>query len=142
MAVRVPLRIIPTAGERQEAALQAVAVANSGYESDRPGVLLPVRLATRLGLWPAPAGARMDRFESPGASFEMTTIPDAVRCSLGRARGPAILAEAVVSERETEVVMNDALVEALRLELVAVHRGLYRVGPRGRTRRSLKPQHW
>jgi hypothetical protein len=49
--------------------------------------------------------------------------------------------DAVIAHRETEVVMNDALVEALRIDLVAVHRGLYRVGPRGETRRSAKPQH-
>jgi hypothetical protein len=48
----------------------------------------------------------------------------------------------VLTEHETEVVMNDALVEALQIELVRVHRGVYRVGPRGPLRRSARPRYW
>jgi hypothetical protein len=141
MAVRVRVRLTPIAGRPARPA-QAVAVANSGYEGGSPGAILPERLAARLGLWPPPAGARVARFESPGGAFEMTAIPGALRCALAESRGVAVLAEAVVSRRETEVVMNDALVEALGIELVAVHRGIYRVGPRGKMRRSPKPRHW
>jgi hypothetical protein len=61
---------------------------------------------------------------------------------VARFESPAAAVDAGIAHRETEVVMNDALVEALRIDPVAVHRGLYRVGPRGETRRSAKPEHW
>ncbi|MGH7822257.1 MAG: hypothetical protein ACREQ9_21050 [Candidatus Binatia bacterium] len=142
MAVRVRVRIVSLAGAREKAVVETVAVANSGYESDTPGALLPVRLASKLGLWPAPAGARVDRFVSPIGASELMTIPGAVRFSLAGVRDGAVTSDAVIAERETEVVMNDALVEALELDLVAVRRGLYRVGAKGRLRRSAAPRHW
>ena len=38
--------------------------------------------------------------------------------------------------------MNDHLVEALQLVLVAVGTGLYRVGERGTILKSEKPEYW
>jgi len=72
----------------------------------------------------------------------MVTVARAVRVDLARGRRGGVVCDAVISERETEVVLNDRLVEALRVELVAVGRGLYRVGPRGRLRRSDAPERW
>jgi hypothetical protein len=72
----------------------------------------------------------------------MVTVARAVRVGLATERRAGVACDAVISERETEVVLNDRLVEALRVELVAVGRGLYRVGPRGRLRRSDAPERW
>jgi hypothetical protein len=121
--------------------LKTVAIANTGFESAAPEVLLPVRAAERLGLWPPPRGARAERFESPGATFSMVAVRKALRVSLAES-AREVVAHAVISERETEVVLNDHLVEALHLELIAPARGLYRVGPKGRLRPSDAPEHW
>lgn len=67
MAVRVRVRI--TRGRAAGASIETSAVANSGFEAEHPEALLPVAVAARLGLWPPPAGARADRFESPAAPF-------------------------------------------------------------------------
>src|SRR5438067_4605706 len=83
VAVRLRVRIERAAAGKTPA-VDTVAVANSGFEAGAAEVLLPVRVAERLALWPPPRGARAE----------------------------------------------------LRVELVAVGRGLYRVGPRGRLRRS------
>jgi hypothetical protein len=140
MAVRVRVGITRATSSRSRV-IETVAVANSGFEARDPEILLPVRAAERLGLWPPPAGAHAERFESPAASFSMITIPGAVRVSLsGSVRGTRCTV--VVSERETEVVLNDQLVDALRIELVAPGRGLYRVGRHGRLRRTEEPEPW
>ena len=141
MAVRLRVRIERTAAGKAPA-IDTVAIANSGFEAGRAEVLLPVRVAERLGLWPPPRGARAERFESPAATFSMVTVARAVRVSLARERRSGVACDVVMSERETEVVLNDRLVEALHVELVAVGRGLYRVGPRGRLRRSDAPERW
>jgi hypothetical protein len=51
------------------------------------------------------------------------------------------LCHAVISERETEVILNDRLLGQLKVALLDAGRGLYRVG-RGRTRRSEQPERW
>lgn len=141
MAVRVRVKMSP-AGRSRRASVETVAVANSGFESASPEVLLPIRGAERLGLWPPPRRARVERFESPAASFPMLLVARAVRVSLASHPRLAVIASAVISERETEVVLNDHLVEALRLELIAPARGLYRIGPRGCLRASDPPETW
>jgi len=85
VAVRLRVRIERAAAGKTPA-VDTVAVANSGFEAGAAEVLLPVRVAEWLALWPPPRGARV--------------------------------------------------------ELVAVGRGLYRVGPRGRLRRSDAPERW
>lgn len=141
MAVRVRVRISP-AEHRGIAAVETVAVANSGFESASLELLLPVRCAERLGLWPPPRGARVEKFESPAASFSMFLVTRAVRVSLASHLRHAVIASAVISERETEVILNDHLVEALRLELIAPGRGLYRIGRRGSLKPSDPPEPW
>ncbi|MBI4701217.1 MAG: hypothetical protein HY744_08680 [Deltaproteobacteria bacterium] len=117
-------------------------MANSGFESEGPEALLPQSVTSRLGLWPPPRPARSRHFESPAASFSMVAVPRAIRVALAGHGGPGALCDAVISERETEVVLNDRLVDALRIELVAAGRGLYRIGPRGKLRRSENPERW
>jgi hypothetical protein len=141
MAVRVRVRIDPAARGATAPHIETVAVANSGFEAAEPEILLPVPVAERLRLWPPAPDARADRFESPVGALSLLTLPRAVRVRLG-GRSRPVLANAVIAEREREVVLNDWLVDELRLVLVAVGRGLYRVGPRGALRRSAEPELW
>ena len=140
MAVRVRIRIA-RAARRDPRFIETVAVANSGFEAEEPELLLPIRAAERLGLWPPPAGAHAAHFESPAASFSMTSVRHGVRVSLAGGRR-LVVANAILAERETEVVMNDHLVEALKLVLVAPASGRYRVGSRGRIRESDPAETW
>jgi hypothetical protein len=140
MAVRLRVRVARKAGA-QTKTLETVAVANSGFESDRPEVLLPARAAARIGLWPPPRGARTERFESPAASFELVAVPQGVRVTVSGNR-KSVSCSAVLSERETEVVLNDQLLEALGVEIIAPATGLYRIGARGALRRSDAPESW
>lgn len=140
MAVRVRIRLKPV-GRSKAQAIETVALANSGFESARPEALLPVRIAERLDLWPPPSGARAERFESPAATFSMVTVRNALRVSVAGTRGPGRLCHAVISERETEVILNDRLLGQLRIALIDAGRGLHRVG-RGRIRSSERPEHW
>lgn len=141
MAVRVPVRIEAGKGGKGRA-IETVAVANSGFEAHDAEILLPRLVAERLGLWPPPPGARAEPFESPGAAFKMITIAGALRLSLQGVPRRKVTCNAVVSERESEVVLNDWAVDALGIDLVAVGRGLYRVGERGRIRKSSLKETW
>lgn len=141
MAVRVRVRISP-ARRSKARAVETVALANSGFESAEPEVLLPRGVAERLGLWPPPRGARVETFESPAATFSMVTVRRALRVSTAGERTRGVLCHAAVSERETEVVLNDRLLGALSIALIDAGRGLYRIGRRGKLLRSERPEHW
>jgi hypothetical protein len=54
----------------------------------------------------------------------------------------AIACDAVISERETEVVRSDRLLGRLAIVLTDAGRGIYRIGREGRLRRSERPEHW
>ena len=44
-----------------------MAVANAGYESEGPEVVIPVKVAERLGLWPKlPEGTEVQAYEVAG----------------------------------------------------------------------------
>ena len=122
MAVRLRVRIERAAAGKAPA-VDTVAVANSGFEAGAQKSFFPSALPERLGLWPPPRGARAERFDSPAATFSMVTVARAVRVGLAGERRGGVVCDAVISERETEVVLNDCLVEALRVDLVAVGRG-------------------
>jgi hypothetical protein len=72
----------------------------------------------------------------------MVTVRRALRVSVAGSRGPEVLCAAVLSERETEVVLNDRLLSALSIALIDAGKGLYRVGRGGALRRSERPEHW
>lgn len=105
-------------------------------------MLLPRGVAERVGLWPPPRGARAESFESPAATFSMVTVRRALRVSMAGTRGPGVLCHAAISERETEVVLNDRLLGALSIALIDAGKGLYRIGKSGKLRSSERPEHW
>ncbi|MEM0223122.1 MAG: hypothetical protein QXJ99_01830 [Thermofilum sp.] len=63
LVVRVRVRLKALKGRRGEV-VESVAVANAGYESEGPEVVIPVRVAERLGLWPKlPEGTEVQAYE-------------------------------------------------------------------------------
>ena len=63
MAVRVRLAV---RNREAGAELHLVALVNSGFETETPQLLLPVRAARELGLWPIGAGARRATYDTAG----------------------------------------------------------------------------
>jgi hypothetical protein len=143
MAVRIRIRIAPATSASQISAIEAVAIANSGFETDAPEVLLPAAVAARLGLWPAPADVvQKAQYESPFGSRTLTFIPSAIVVRLKQSAGPIVRCGVTVSEDEDQVVLSDQAVGALRIELVDVARGTWKVRGERKLRRSSKPQRW
>ena len=61
MRVRVGLQLA-----RGEEGAVAVALASSAYEADSPQLIVPVKLARGLNLWPPPVDARELTFDIAG----------------------------------------------------------------------------
>ena len=63
-------------------AVETSALANTGFESDREEVLLPVRLAERLGLWPPPPGSPTETYVSASGYMRVLRVPGALEVSV------------------------------------------------------------
>ena len=141
MVVRVRIRI-----ERSERVVETSALANSGYEAETPQLLIPIRLAEALGLWPPTGGLEETVYETAGGPLRVWIAPRAcrVRVVAEDAESPEVIADVVVSPVADEVLLSDKLISKLQLALEDVGEGLWRFRwePRDRLRHSEPPKLW
>ena len=143
MAVRVRLAV---RNREAGAELHLVALVNSGFETETPQLLLPVRAARELGLWPIGAGARRATYDTAGGPVGVWIFPRAlsVRVLAEDVEAPRAIADAVISPLEQEVLISDKLMSALQIAIEDGGEGLWRFRFEGleRIRTSERPQFW
>lgn len=125
MAVRVKVSLVALAGI-VGTRLDTVAVVNSGFEVDRPEILLPPRAAERLGLWPElPPHSSVVTYGSPGADFQCVRMPEASSVTVITAdrASSTVTADVVVAETEKELLLSDMLASALQISILDLGRG-------------------
>ncbi|MET1101739.1 MAG: hypothetical protein ABWW69_04600 [Pyrodictiaceae archaeon] len=141
MAVRVRLRL-----EREGRVVETPALANSGYEAETPQLLVPIRLAQVLGLWPPREDVEETEFETAGGPLRVWLAPRACRVSViaPGAESPEVEADVAISPLADEVLMSDKLISELGIALEDVGKGLWRFRwePRDKVRRSEPPKYW
>jgi hypothetical protein len=134
MGVRVRVRV--RHGNREVA---TPALVNTGFEGPEPEIHLPLPLARRLGL--SLEGARSERYAVVGGEATALRL-GRVLVILDVEAAMASEAEAVCVPGEYEVIVNDALAEALGIEIVAPRRGPWRVRGEAGLRESAAPALW
>jgi len=140
VAVRVRVRIV-----RDDVVVETSALANSGYESETPQLLIPVRLAELLKLWP-PREAEESVFETAGGPLRVWVVSRA--CKVGvvapDVEAPEVEADVVISPMADTVLLSDKMISDLQIALEDVGRGLWRFRwePREKLRRSEPPKYW
>jgi hypothetical protein len=145
VAVRLRVRVEDRLGSG--CALEAVAVANAGFESDEPVCLLPVAAAAALGWWPsAPRTAVGHTYRSYAGDAQVLRVPEALAIRVATADRAAepVRCTAVITTTDNEVNLNDVLVGDLAIVLVDTRRGLwcFRDEPMLPGRPSEPPQIW
>ena len=143
MAVRVRLRI---RNRLSGSMIETSALVNTGFETETRQLLLPLALARELGLYPPPPGAAVVEFGTAGGPVRNYVVRDALEvCVLAGDRevGP-VVCDAVISNVEEEVLINDKLGEALGLVLLALGSGRWRFvdDPPDVVRESEPPSYW
>ena len=140
MGVRVKLRIKVRGREAETAAL-----VNTGFETEKPELLIPAKLASRLGLYPPPTGTEVGEYGTVGGPVIMLRVPAMILVQMMyERRSPPIDSVAVISTLEQEVLISDTLAEELRIVILSPARGLWRFqnDKPGRIRRSARPKYW
>lgn len=141
MATRVTLMIRAGGIEVRTSAL-----VNTGFETERPQLLIPLRLARELSLWPPPPQAQIEEFGTAGGPVRNYVVRDALEVCVDagdRTKGP-VSCDAIISNLEFEVLINDKLGGELGIVLLDLAKGKWKFydDPWETTRESVPPQYW
>jgi len=143
VALRVRLRLRVRG---REGFVDASALVNTGFETETPQLLLPLRLGSVLGLWPPPPEAQLLEFGTAGGSVRNYVVPNSLEVwVLGgdRVVGP-VISDAVISNVELEASINDKLAGALGIMILNPATGEWRFRDDDASviRRSESPRYW
>ena len=138
MRVRLKVR-------EKEGFVDASALVNTGFETETPQLLLPLRLASVLGLWPPPPEAQLLEFGTAGGPVRNYVVPNSLEVwVLGddRVVGP-VVSDAVISNVELEALINDKLAGALGIVILNPATGEWRFRDDASViRRTEPPRYW
>lgn len=141
MAVRVRVRIARNGKE-----IVASALANSGYESETPQVLLPIEAAEILNLWPPEKNLEETVFDTAGGPLRVWVASRAVKVKVvvEDIDMPFVEADAVISPIADEILLSDKMISELNIALEDPGRGYWRFTWEGKEvkRRSEPPRYW
>jgi hypothetical protein len=141
VAVRVMVRIARNGKE-----IVASALANSGYESETPQVLLPIEAAEILNLWPPEKNIEETVFDTAGGPLRVWVASRAVKVKVvvEDIDMPFVEADAVISPIADEILLSDKMISELNIALEDPGRGYWRFTWEGKEvkRRSEPPRYW
>jgi len=143
LAVRIKLCV---KNRETGASIETSALVNTGFETDSPQLLLPVGAARELGLWPPPGGALKAIYDTAGGPTSIWVCPRAlaVKVVVEDRETPWVVADAIISTIEHELLVSDKLMGALGIAIEDGAEGLWRFRSEGldKLRRSEPPQLW
>lgn len=126
--------------------IETNALANSGYESETPQILVPIKLAEELGLWPPTINLEESVFESAGGPLRVWIASKSVKVKVVVADVETTWVEAdlIISPLADEVLLSDKMISELKIALEDPGRGYWRFTwePKERVRRSEPPKYW
>jgi len=139
--VRVKIRLAS-----KDKSIETVALANSGYESETPQILIPTELAKNIGLWPPLGNVEETEFETAGGPLKVWIIPGGCKVSIltEDAQSSEIDADVVISPLADEVLLSDKMISELAIVLEDAGRGFWRFRweQAGKLRKSHPPKYW
>lgn len=126
MAVRVKLKLRSRTTGKE---LEVIALVNSGFETDKPKLLVPIKVAELLGLWPSiPTTYCLRDYFTAGGPIRKIVIPDELFVKIiVEYETPEVLCDLIISTIEDEVLISDKLASKLGIELIDIGEGIWRL---------------
>ena len=125
MPVRVRVRI-----RRLGSSLETVrpALLNTGFTSDELDIHLPRDVSKELGLWPPPREASLETIDTAGGEILTYYVRDAVEVTVlaGDRESKSIVCNVLTSLHERDVLLSDAVIEELEIEILSPRSGYWR----------------
>jgi hypothetical protein len=143
MAVRIKLKIKSKTTSRE---LRVNALVNSGFETLRPQLLVPAKVAELLGLWPLISREYVVKdYMTAGGPTRMYLLMDEVEVSVDvEYASNTVVGDLVISTIEDEVLISDKLAGRLGVVVYDFAEGIWRLNtdPEGVRRRSVEREIW
>ncbi len=142
MGVRVRVRV--KIGDK---IIDAIALANSGYETEEPQLLVPYMFLVRNNIDLNKLGAsKIVEFDTAGGPVSLHVFPKACVVAVVEEDRVSknVVADIVVSPVEREILMSDALIEELGIIILSPKTGLwkFRNDPQDKIRHSYPPEYY
>jgi len=143
VAVRIKLKLKSRTTSRE---LRVNALVNSGFETLRPQLLVPVRVAEYLGLWPIISREYVVKdYMTAGGPVRMYLLMDEVEVSVDvEYASNTVVSDLVISTIEDEVLISDKLAGRLGVVVYDFAEGIWRLNtdPENVRRRSVEKETW
>jgi len=135
----LPVRVrVKLESLRSNNSLVVSTLLNTGFTSDELDIHLPRDVAEKLGLWPPPSDASLEVLDTAGGEVLSYLIPRAVKLTVIEEDrvSKSIVCNALISLHEREVLLSDAVIEELEIEILSPKTGLWRFKGEDKVRRS------
>ena len=147
MVVRVRVRLDPLKGRCAGSTSEVACVANAGYETYGPELVMPARFAEAVGLLPElPEGTRSKVYRTTAGPIRVHFVEDGVEVKVMAENrvSEAVRCGVAISELEDEVLLSDKLISALGVVIEDAGEGLWRFRgePTDKLRGSPPPELW
>ena len=115
------------------------ALLNTGFTSNELDIHIPRGLAEKLGLWPPPRNAMLEVLDTAGGEVLGYFVPNAVKLTVleDDRTSKTITCNAIISLHEREVLLSDAVIEELEIEILSPKTGVWRFRGEGKTRKTV-----
>ncbi|RLF19270.1 MAG: hypothetical protein DRZ82_06300 [Thermoprotei archaeon] len=136
MPVRVKVRLRSL---RNNSSVLVPALLNTGFTSNELDIHVPKDIASRLGLWPPPKNSSLEVLNTAGGEVLSYFIPNAVELTVieDDRNSKTITCNVIISLHEREVLLSDAVIEELEIEILSPRTGLWRFKGEDKVRRSI-----
>jgi len=143
MAVRIRIKIKAKHSNKE---VFSSALVNSGFETEKPQLLIPIKLAKAIDIWPPLPSAILIELGTAGGPIRNYLLPNELEVSVitsDKEVGP-ILCDAIISYVEEEVLINDKLCDKLNIVILKAGAGLWKFvdDPVKLKRESELPEYW
>ncbi len=142
MAVNIKIKIKSQTGKE----IETIALVNSGFRSDAPEVIIPLKVAEKLDINPQLIeNARIEKYEIAGGEvLSCYSIPDAVWVKIitEDKETEEVKCICTIMSHEREVIISDKLASALKIAIEDVGEGIRRFRGEQKLRKSFPPQFW
>jgi len=146
MAVRVKISVESLKGSKIGRATESNALLNTGYTGSSAEIIVPVKLAEVMGLWPLPIEAVESTYDTAGGPARFHAIKDAatLRIVEDDVASKELTIDLVISPMEREPLLSDVVIGELEVVILNAQKGYWRFSfdPSNKTRHTKSIELW
>ncbi len=119
--------------------ITAPALLNTGFTSNELDIHLPKNIAEKLELWPPPKNSTLEILDTAGGETLSYYIPNAVKLTVIEKdkTSKTITCNTTITLHEPEILLSDAVIEELEIEILSPKTGLWKFKGENKIRKTV-----